>query len=65
MRVILCLRMPQFMVSAGMVQNQLFVASFLDDLPIVKDGNLIAKAAGRETMADVNGSFILHNFVKL
>ena len=63
--VVLGLGVPQGMVLAGLVGQQLLVGAPLDHLAVVKDGDLVAELAGGETVADINGCFVSHQIVEM
>ena len=52
MRVILCLSLPKFPIFARAF-DEIGVAAFLNNFPVVKHSDLIAEFAGRESMANV------------
>lgn len=65
LRVILGLRVPQLIVFSGGVGQQALVGALLDDLAVVKDGDLIAELAGGQPVADVDGRFVPRDLVEL
>lgn len=62
--IILRLSIPELMILARFIRQQFLMSPLLDDLSLMKDGNLITELAGGETVADINGSLISHYIVK-
>ena len=56
-RIILCLGIPQRRILSVFFAQQRLMRAVLHDRARIENQNRIAKAAGRETMADINCRF--------
>lgn len=63
--IILRLRIPKLKIFSRFVCQKLGMASFLDDLPLVEDGDLVAELAGGEAVGNIDGSLIAGYVVEL
>lgn len=56
--------MPQRMVRAACIGKQCVMAAGLDNPAAVEHGNLVAEAAGRQAVADVDGGLVPGDLVE-
>lgn len=64
-RIILRLGMPQFVIPPVFLGNQGVVAACLYDFPAVEYRNLVAEAAGGQSVADIDGRPVPGDFIEL
>ena len=57
--------MPQLVVPAQAVGNQLIVAAPLNQPALVKDEDIAAKPAGGKAVGNVNGCFVPDNLIEM
>lgn len=58
LHIILCLRLPEFMISARFIGDKAFMASRLHNFPAVKYGDFVTETAGCQPVADINRRFV-------
>ena len=63
--VILRLRIPKLKVFSRLVCQKLGMASFLDDLPLMEYGDLVAELAGGQTVGNIDSSLITGDVIEL